>query len=137
VTARNIHGNGATSSIVAIKAASVPEAPAAATTTIENIYLKIDWTDPSSNSATIDGYEVWIENVNSSFVNESTYCNGFSNSVILQDSYCLVPMSYLRSTYGLTLGTLIRVKVRAHNTYGYGPYSPVNTAGELIQTGPA
>lgn len=47
-------------------------------------------------------------------------------------------MSILRgSSYGLTLGTLVRVKVRAHNIYGYGAYSPVNTAGELIQTGPS
>jgi hypothetical protein len=107
-------------------------------TTIENIYLKINWTAPSSNSATINGYEVYIANSTGTFLNESTYCNGFSNSVVLSGTYCLVPMSILRgTTYGLTLGTLVRVKVRAHNIYGYGAYSPVNTVGELIQTGPA
>lgn len=45
-------------------------------------------------------------------------------------------MSYLVSTYGYTLGSLVEAKVKAHNTNGYGEYSPVNVAGSTIQTAP-
>jgi hypothetical protein len=47
-------------------------------------------------------------------------------------------MSVLRgSTYNLVLGATVRAKVRAHNQYGYGAESAVNSAGVAIQTAPA
>lgn len=55
---------------------------------------------------------------------------------MLTGSYCLVPMTVLRSTYGLTRGTIVRVKVRAKNAYGYSGYSPVNSVGATVQTEP-
>jgi hypothetical protein len=46
-------------------------------------------------------------------------------------------MSVLRgSTYNLVLGATVRAKVRAHNQYGYGAESAVNSAGVAIQTAP-
>lgn len=41
------------------------------------------------------------------------------------------------SPYSLTLGTLIRAKIRANNLYGEGTYSAINTAGALIETIPS
>jgi hypothetical protein len=47
-------------------------------------------------------------------------------------------MSVLRgSTYNLVLGDSVRAKVRAHNQYGFGAESAVNSAGVAIQTAPA
>jgi hypothetical protein len=43
----------------------------------------------------------------------------------------------LSATYSLVRGNLVQAKVRAHNQYGYGAYSAVNTAGVLVQTAPS
>jgi hypothetical protein len=135
--ARNIHGWGVHSVEMTIAAASTPDAPTTVVTTIENIYVRLAWNEPAANSAAIDGYDVYIMDSTGSYVRESTYCDGFTNSVVLEGAYCLVPMSILQGeTYGLTLGTLIRAKIRAHNIYGYGDFSGVNSYGEYIQTEP-
>jgi hypothetical protein len=31
--------------------------------------------------------------------------------------------------YSLSFDDLVQVKIRAHNTFGYGSYSPINTSG--------
>ena len=70
--------------------------------------MKLDWNTPAANSADIDGYDVYIMDSTGTYVRESTYCDGFTSSVVRTDTYCLVPMSVLKDTgYGLTLGTLI------------------------------
>jgi hypothetical protein len=43
----------------------------------------------------------------------------------------------LGADYSLVRGDLVRAQVRAHNLYGYGSLSDVNTAGVLVQTAPA
>ena len=137
VRAHNNHGWGSYSPSFTIVAASTPDAPNTATTTIENQFVRISWNEPSSNSAALDGYEVSIAHANSSFIIESTYCDGFSSAVVLTNAYCLVPMTVLNGTkYGLQLGDIVRVSVRAHNAYGYGAASPVNSAGVAVQTAP-
>lgn len=45
-------------------------------------------------------------------------------------------MTTLRTTYGLTLGTLVVAKVSATNSLGDGDYSEPNTSGATIQTEP-
>lgn len=138
VRARNAHGWGAFSAEAVLVAASTPEAPATAVTTIENIYVNVAWDAPSSNSAAIDGYEVYIADSAGTFVLEATYCDGFTSAAVLADTFCLVPMSVLRGVdYGLGLGEIVRVVVRAHNLYGYGDLSSVNAAGVAIQTAPS
>jgi hypothetical protein len=120
-----------------IVAASTPDAPSTPVTSIENIYVKIDWNAPASNSAPIDGYYVYIAKSDGVFVQETVYCNGFVSAAVLADSYCLVPMSTLiAAPYSLTRGTIIRAKVKAHNEYGDSLESAANSAGEKIQTGP-
>ena len=137
VRAHNVHGWGPYSELWTVVAAAAPEAPTAAVTSIENTFVKIYWDEPAASSATIDGYEVYIAAANGTFINEKTYCDGFSSATILASHYCLVPMTVLRSTkYNLVLGNPIRVKVRAHNLYGFGPESPINTGGVNVQTEP-
>lgn len=46
-------------------------------------------------------------------------------------------MSTVRTLTGLSTDTLIQVKVRAHNSDGWGDYSEINTSGSTIETTPS
>lgn len=45
-------------------------------------------------------------------------------------------MIYLQSVTELVTDALIRVKVRAHNSQGWGAYSDLNVEGQLLETLP-
>lgn len=116
-----------------VYAAATPDAPEAPVTSVENIYVKIAWIEPPSNSAPIDGYDVLVARQDGLFVRESTYCDGFTSPTVLAEAYCLIPMAVLRGpSYGLVRGDIVRAKVRAHNEYGAGDLSPANAAGVAV-----
>lgn len=46
-------------------------------------------------------------------------------------------MSTVKTLTGLSVDTLIQVKVRAHNSDGWGDYSEINTSGATIETTPS
>jgi hypothetical protein len=107
----NIHGWGAYSDEVDVVAATYPDQPLAPTTAINNIFVRITWTAPDSNSGTINGYRVYVADTNGNFLLETTYCNGLTEPVFSQ-MYCDIPMSVLRaSPYLLPLGRDVYVKV--------------------------
>jgi hypothetical protein len=60
-------GWGEFSNIVEIVAAKVPEQPDAPATTINNIYVRITWTDPYLNSSPIISYKIFIANSDGAF----------------------------------------------------------------------
>lgn len=103
--------------------------------------LKISWLPPSSNGDPIDEYKIEIADLLTvDTITEDRYCDGTSTT-LLQNLYCLVPMDALVSTtapydYGYTVNTLVKVYVSAHNSYGYGSASSVNTAGARVRTVP-
>jgi hypothetical protein len=66
---------------------------------------------------------------------ETTYCDG-SSTTIFSQLYCLVPMSHLIASYGLTKGTLVRPKVEAYNLNGWSPESDFPSTGAEIETEP-
>jgi hypothetical protein len=102
VRAHNNHGWGDWSEYQVVVAASTPEAPDEPVTSIENIYVKIAWGAPASNSGQLDGYDVYVAQSDGVFVLEATYCNGFTSAEILADAYCLIPMTVLSGAgYGL------------------------------------
>jgi hypothetical protein len=70
VRAHNAHGWSEYSTPATLVAASTPDAPTTPVTSIENIYVKIDWDEPASNSAAIDGYEVYIAASSGTFILE-------------------------------------------------------------------
>jgi hypothetical protein len=49
---------------------------------------------------------------------------------------CIIPLTTLRTTFSLTIGSAVIAKARAKNAIGYGQYSQPNTNGALIQTEP-
>jgi hypothetical protein len=104
-------GWGDFSNTAEIVAAKVPEQPDAPTTTIDNIYVRIIWTDPYLNSSPIISYKLFIANIDGAFAEDLTYCNG-ANEPILSQRYCELPMTALRTgTYELAFDTLVQAKV--------------------------
>lgn len=137
VSARNAHGWSTVSPSVTITAATVPGPATAPTTSVENIYVKLAWTPPVDNNAAIDGYDVYIANATGHFLKEAVYCDGFTNAVVRQSAYCLVPMSVLTAApYSLPRGAPVLAKVQAHNAYGYGDLSPQSAAGGVLAQTP-
>jgi len=59
-------------------------------------------------------------------------CNG-SDPTVIANLNCTVDMLGLKAATGLSVDNLIRVKVRAMNAKGWGPYSQFNSAGPTIQ----
>ena len=76
VSARNAVGSGPDSSEVAIRAAGVPETPAAPTTTVNtNVSVTISWEAPSNGGSAITNYRVKILHGDlSTYTTESALC---------------------------------------------------------------
>jgi len=77
ITARNVVGFGADSSEVAIRAASIPNAPAAPTTTInKDESVTISWDAPQNGGSEITSYTVKVQQSDgSTYSTESENCN--------------------------------------------------------------
>jgi hypothetical protein len=113
---------------------------AAVTTSIDALTggVTISWVAPSSNSESIDAYIIKIsDSTNSNYYEDTTDCDG-STTTVITNMACTIPMSTLTSSpYNLVFGDLVDVIASAHNSNGYGSYSPDNTAGATIRTVPA
>lgn len=132
VRANNAIGWGAVGPTATIIPSSVPDVMATVTTSVENVYAKINWIAPNERGSALTAYEVTIKNPDNTYTTVPSHCEG---SDILQNRYCLVPMAIL-SSRGLSTGTLVEVKARAENIKGYGAESPVNTAGTKVENVP-
>jgi hypothetical protein len=83
------------------------------------MYVQIAWTAPISNYVSIDAYKILIQTNTSTYVEDITDCDGGS-STVMNNMYCLVPMTTLRaSPYNLVYG-------------GWSSVSSPNTAGPTI-----
>lgn len=144
VRAANVYGWGSFSETSTVKAAAKPAQILSVSTTIDEStgYLKISWLPPSSNGDSITGYKVEIFDVLiTTAFEESTYCPGTSTT-LLQNLYCLVPMEALVTTtgsrpYGYTVNSIVRVRISATNTYGYGTVSATNSVGARVRYVPS
>lgn len=136
VLAKNIHGWGTASNSLVIIASGIPDAPAAPTTTLDSLTVKIAWVAPSHNYAAITEYKIAITDSAGAQIVETTYCDG-SNSLIFGQRYCQVPMDHIRSSYGLAYDTLILVRVQAYNLNGWSSWSADNSVGQRVETAPA
>jgi len=137
VRAKNIFGWGPYSGNLTVVPASVPATMAAVTVAVDNVYAKISWTQPAINGATITAYKIVIaQSDGTTYTESTTYCDG-TDSGILAQKYCLVPMSALTaSPYSLARGTLVKAKAQAQNSKGWSTLSAANTAGASVQTPP-
>lgn len=89
------------------------------------------WTAPYNGGEEIDQYDVELLNTTKQFVNDAT-CTG----AIEDGLNCVFSHEYLIVTYGLKVGDILQVRVRAHNKFGWGAYSQVNVGSAFIMTVP-
>jgi hypothetical protein len=69
------------------------------------------WNKPYDNSASIDIYEVYIQNSAGIYSKDLTYCNG-ADSVVIAELKCEIPMSVLRNApYSLPFNTVVKATV--------------------------
>ena len=88
VRAHNVNGWGDYSTILIIKATGIPGIPLPPTTFIQNLNVKISWTDPTNNFEAITSYQVLVSLNDYKTMREvPLYCNG-SNSVIAAQKSC-------------------------------------------------
>lgn len=72
-------------------------------------------------------YTILIMGKTGDYYEDTLDCDG-SNPLIINQTYCDVPLSSLRSDpYDLLQGDLIQATITATNTYGTSPISIVNT----------
>lgn len=76
MAAHNIYGWGLPSPILSVIASGVPDAPASATTSLSNLYLKISWIAPNNNFATISAYKITIADSLGTYREDTIDCNG-------------------------------------------------------------
>jgi hypothetical protein len=60
VRAHNLHGWGAFSNVTIIKSTGIPDKPLPVTTVMNNVFVRITWTDPDYNFEAIDSYDIRI-----------------------------------------------------------------------------
>jgi hypothetical protein len=80
----------------------IPATMAAVTTSTSGTNVEISWVPPSSNGAAILTYKILLQHADGSFAEDVTLCDG-SDSLVISDLYCSIPMSALRAApYSLT-----------------------------------
>jgi hypothetical protein len=107
VRAHNVLGWGEFSEPVQIVSAKVPEKPDPPVLTISNIFVRIEWAEPYTNSAPIEAYEIEVADSMGTFAVENLYCKG-AEEPVLSNRYCNIPMDVLRSEgFNLSFDTLV------------------------------
>jgi len=97
-----------------LRCAYVPEMPTNVQTTITEEFVKVSWKKPDGNGSPVQYYQVYIKQNDGSFSQELNSCIGMTIFYLLDDVYCVVPLSELAvSPYNLTIGTSIYAKVLA------------------------
>ena len=115
VRARNIYGYGQFSAESTIVAVDVPGQISIPTVTMANdttdTFITVDWTAPDDHYATITAYEILFKTSSGSFTTYSS-CLGTDSTIVAQ-TYCTVDMIGLKSAVGLSVDSLIQVRMRA------------------------
>lgn len=76
----------------------------------------ITWTAPNTHYSPITDYDVRFQKLDGTFDPYTAACPGTDETLLT----CTVDMLGLNTITGLTVDTLIRVKVRAKNAKGWG-----------------
>jgi hypothetical protein len=133
--AENLYGWGPASAQTTVYAAGLPAQPYQAVTTNSGTNINIAFQEPENSAAPIIAYKIWVRHSDGSFTEEATHCDG-TNAGIIAALNCDVPLTVLRSTYGLVYDDLVQARVQAQNANGWGSLSQVNLVGARVQTEP-
>jgi hypothetical protein len=80
----NLHGAGATSSILSALAAQKPDPPAAPATTQIATGVKVQWAVPVENHQSVLEYEIAIADSLGAYASSAALCDG-SNSISMSN----------------------------------------------------
>lgn len=120
--AKNIYGFGDFSDPTSVTPSDVPDFMDILTTAKVGTDVQITWTEPSDNGVAIDKYEIlFLKSDGTTFVEDTVNCDG--STIPVNQLSCTIPMLDLKTLTGLSIGSLIRVKARAHNSNSWGAYS--------------
>lgn len=132
MAARNKYGWGSYSTVVSVLAAVIPDAPSTVFTVQDGLFSELSWNIPAANGADVESFEIVIQGVSTGFAASDT-CTGDDPAL----TECQVAYSELTGAdFGLELGDLIVVQVRAINEIGSGPFSVLNDSGDIVRTVP-
>lgn len=136
VEARNSVGYSEYSSELAVLAAQVADQPAAPTTSIDGLSVKVEWQAPNNRGSTITAYIIKIRHSDDiTYSQETTSCDG-ADPTIVSDLYCKIPISSLRALpFSLQWGSQVYATVIAVNNYGNSLASSEGS-GVVILTNP-
>lgn len=112
-----------------VLAASVPYKTDIAVTTIDPVTggVKISWTAPYENGATISAYHIELTDNNGLWQTEPL-CDGSQQETIDALS-CIIPMDTLSLSHGLIFDAFVYVRISASNQMGQGAWSQTNSDG--------
>jgi hypothetical protein len=125
--AENFFGLSASwSPIMTVTSNSKPDPVSIATTTLQNeADVRIQWQAPVDNYSPLTQYQILIATIDGDFI-EHTDCDGTDPSI----TFCDVSIMSLRQAeFNLVQDSIIKVKVRAQNSIGWGAYSQANLIG--------
>lgn len=136
VRAKNIYDYGTFSNTVSIVAVDVPGKVGIPSVTLSGTNVVIDWDEPNSHYSTIVEYDVQFQTSTAGTFTTMNACKSSLDATILTNTNCTVDMLALKAATGLSVDSLIKVKIAARNGKGYGAYSEMNSAGALIEDKP-
>ena len=97
VRALNNHGWSVDSDIMTVMHSFVTVKPNPPTVTMENLFVKIAWQEPSDlRAAAVTAYKIKIKDNTGNYREDIVNCNG-ANDQVRQQRYCLVHMTRLRA----------------------------------------
>jgi hypothetical protein len=114
----------------------VPDQPAAPSTVIDGLTVRINWVAPNARGYQITRYIIKIrQSDNLSFKEEPISCDG-SDTTVMAGLSCKVPISTLKTPpYSISWGLSIYATVTAVNVYGLSVES-LEGNGAIILTIP-
>jgi len=122
------------STILSILHAIGPDTPSSPTTTNSGANAVISWTAPKKNGSTITSYTVTLRQLDGSYTEDTTNCDG-SDSTIISSTSCTVPLATLTaSPYSLTVGDSIFAKVVATNVKDSSALSQAGSGAIIISS---
>ena len=135
VRALNIYGQGDFSTPISQRLSNIPNKPSMVTVTLVGTDVQIAWVAPDSNFSPINDYLVELMTHSGDWVTDLTNCDG-GLEPNFSSLNCQIPMVDIAPLTSLTIDTLIRARVSAHNANGWSEPSEPNISGQVVHTVP-
>ena len=131
----NVYGAGVLSDTVSQRLSNIPGKPAMVTVTLSVTDIIIAWVKPDENFESITAYAIELRTHDGNWVTDSTNCDA-SQEPNFSNRNCVIPMVDIVPLTSLTIDTMIKARVKAYNSNGWGEPSEPNIEGQVVHTVP-